>query len=47
MWDEIKHQILMFHYINQQCPIFAIHVDPNLAKILFFLTKNFGKKDPF
>jgi hypothetical protein len=27
--NEIKHQILMFHYINQQCSIFAILVDPN------------------
>jgi hypothetical protein len=25
--DQIKHKILMFHYINQQCPIFVIHVD--------------------
>jgi hypothetical protein len=33
--NEIKHQILMFHYIDQQCPIFAILVDPNdLTKIL-------------
>jgi hypothetical protein len=27
--NEIKHRILMFHCINQKCPIFVIHVDPN------------------
>jgi hypothetical protein len=27
--NEIKHRILMFHYINKQCPIFAILVNPN------------------
>jgi hypothetical protein len=25
--NEIKHQILMFHYSNQQCPIFVIPTD--------------------
>ncbi len=25
--NKIKHRILMFHYINQQCPIFVIFVD--------------------
>ncbi len=27
--NEIKHQNLMFHYIDQQCLIFAILVDLN------------------
>jgi hypothetical protein len=35
MWDEIKHQNLMFHYINQQCPIFVVPAHPNTIKILF------------
>jgi len=25
--NEIKHKILMFYYINQQCPIFAVLTD--------------------
>jgi hypothetical protein len=33
--NEIKHRILMFHYIDQQCLIFVIHVDPtDSTKIL-------------
>jgi hypothetical protein len=27
--NKIKHQILMFHYIDQQFPIFIIPIDPN------------------
>ncbi len=27
--NEIKHQNLMFHYINWQCPIFIIIINPN------------------
>jgi len=33
--NEIKHRILMFHYIDQFCPIFAIPINPNSStKIL-------------
>jgi hypothetical protein len=39
--NKIKHQILMFHYINQQYPIFTILGDPNdLTKILETRQKN-------
>ncbi len=39
--NKIKHQILMFHYINQQCPIFVIPVDlKNPTKILETHPKN-------
>jgi hypothetical protein len=27
--NKIKHWILMFHYIDQQCPIFVVHADSN------------------
>jgi hypothetical protein len=40
--NEIKHQILMFHYINQQHPIFAIPNDlNNPTKILETNIKNY------
>jgi hypothetical protein len=33
----------MFHYINQQCPIFAIHADPNdPTKILETCPRNWS-----
>ncbi len=39
--NEIKHKILMFHYINQQCPFFIIPIDPNdPTKILEMKPKN-------
>jgi hypothetical protein len=39
--NQIKYQILMFHYIDQYCSIFAIHVDPNdPTKILEMRPKN-------
>jgi hypothetical protein len=39
--NEIKHRILMFHYIDQQCPIFAIPTNPKyLTKILEMHLRN-------
>jgi hypothetical protein len=39
--NKIKHQILMFHYINQQCPNFVILIDlKNPTKILETRPKN-------
>ncbi len=39
--NEIKHQILMFHYIDKYCPMFAIHSDlNNPTKILEMRLRN-------
>jgi hypothetical protein len=41
--NEIKHQNLMFHYINQQCPIFVIFAYPNNpTKILEMRPRNWS-----
>jgi hypothetical protein len=39
--NEIKHRILMCHYIDKQCPIFATLTNPNdLTKILEMRPRN-------